>query len=635
MTLEPIAPHLSRLVSSGTSATGAGETVPRLARGRPATGIEPKSVGERVAKFRAKKKSMKLEHIAILDFETDPFDAEQNAIVAPFMAVLYSECFETQVFWNDDPDALCAQIVEAIEALPHEFTIYAHNGGKFDYLFLIHRLRGFVSFKGRGIMAAKIGAHELRDSLHILPMALKNYKKDTFDYTWMLKANRERYRAEIVSYCLADCVYLLQLVSAFIKKFGLKMSIGQAAMAGMKEHYHVKNIGAAMDADLREFFFGGRVECIMGLGRFDGPYKLFDVNSMYPRVMAFERHPISNEYIFRKGKPGAQTCFIKIECENDGALIGRGENGETTADIRHGIFNTTIHEYKAAKELGLIRKERIIMCVDNMALSSFDKFVLPRYEARQATKAQIEAMEQAGVFGGEVYDETVREDIFTKLVLNNAYGKFAQNPRRFREYYVTGPDERPDPASEMDRAGFPAPWDVFPEYECATYCIWSRAQAKQRFNNVGTAASITGAARAVLLRAMALAVDPIYCDTDSLICRDLPGVELSQTKLGAWKLEAEMSSVLIAGKKLYAARLKSGKEKIRSKGASGLTWKDVETLIAMEAVSTINRGPTLTRTGKQYYIRREIRATAPQVPSLFRGKSNGEKISIQGRVAGN
>ncbi len=577
----------------------------------------PASNAEYQRTFRKTKLQARVENIAVLDMETDPFDhLRKDDKIFPFCACLYSDNFEPIIIWEENNDVFVSKIIAAIEALPDEYTIYAHNGGKFDYMFLLHRLRGNISFKGRGIMSAKIGKHELRDSFHIIPEKLAAYQKEVFDYEKMRKGKRNGYRSQIIEYLVSDCRYLLEIVKGFITTFGFKISIGQAAMAELRKSYKVGTIGEILDGGLRSYFFGGRVECLQGKGHFVGQYKLFDVNSMYPDVMANCKHPISSDYTKRlKGGIKENTCFVELECENFGAFVRRDESGATTAEMKRGRFFTTIHEYEAALELGLIDKVKIISCIDNAEMSSFDQFVIPLYAKRQETKALLKVLKKET----SEYAEAKREDIFTKLLLNNAYGKFAQNPRRYKESHITGPeDEAPE--------GYECP---IPAYECDEYKIWQRPTQKRRYNNVGTAASITGAARAKLMRAIASAVDPIYCDTDSIICRDLPGVEIDAQKLGAWDIEAEFSEVIITGKKQYACKVAGTLDttgcvstgqlpeyKIRSKGVSGLKWDDFIKMLEGELIEVVNFAPTLSKTGKQFYMTRNVRATAPAPKKL-------------------
>lgn len=576
--------------------------------GRPRIGDEVMTAKQRKDRQRATERELKLQCVAVLDMETDRFNADENADVKPFCAVLHSDNFEPIVVWENDPVKFVEKLMEVFDGLPDPYTIYAHNGGKFDFMFLIHRIRGRVSFKGRGIMSAKIGRHEIRDSYHLIPEKLANYKKDDFDYTKLDRKHREKYKDEIIQYCKNDCKYLLDIVKSFLREHGFKISIGQAAMYELRKFYNVKRLGANSDAFLRNYFFGGRVECLQGRGRWRGKFKLIDVNSMYPDVMANEEHPIGNEYICRRGKPGPDTVFLDLNCRNRGALVKRGENNETSANIKYGRFFTTIHEYRMALKYGLIDRVQINNLVDCRERSNFSLFVIPKYEKRIETKPILKALEKEGKKESYEYNEIKKDDMFTKYLLNNAYGKFAQNPRRFKESYITDIGQRPPEGDE---------WGDLPIFESREYAIWERPALIRGFNNVGTAASITGAARAKLMEAIQLAVDPIYCDTDSLICRDVQGIELHPTKLGAWDLESEFEEVIICGKKLYAckdANLPDGhkdKIKIRSKGASGLVWGDFLQMLDDQIVEKVNKGVTMTKRGDQFYMRRKIRATAP------------------------
>lgn len=284
-------------------------------RGRPR--LDPARLQtnkEECAKRQAKKLEEKLERVAVLDFETDPFNNQKpDDKIYPFAACLYSDQFEPVIIWNSNFSSFIIELLLALEKLPGDFVIYAHNGGKFDFMFLVKHLIGKISFKGRGIMSAQIGRHELRDSFHIIPEKLANYKKDVFDYESLTKKNREKKKDQIIKYMVNDCIYLFDIVKSFLSEFGFKISIGQAAWAEIKKDYTIKSIGENTDAVLREYFFGGRVECLAGMGHFKGAYKLIDLNSAYPAVMAYQKHPIGNNYDFRRrGGINENTCFIFV-----------------------------------------------------------------------------------------------------------------------------------------------------------------------------------------------------------------------------------------------------------------------------------------------------------------------------------
>lgn len=591
-------------------------------RGRPRKFDVPPTSTERVRKHRQPKIDQKKRCVGVIDCETDEFDNVTQEFIKPFLFVIYTDERPPIVIWDENFKSLIKRLLAALDTFEEPFTWYAHNGGKFDFMFLVHELRGPVSFKGRGIMEAKLGRHTLRDSFHIIPEKLANIQKEKFDYANMNKLRRGKFRQQIIDYCISDCRYLLDIVKKFVADFGLKLSIGQAAMYELRKFYNVEKFSDAWDAHMRQFFFGGRVECLKGRGHFKGDYKLFDVNSMYPFVMAHRLHPVGSmgDYTQRLGVPSNNTVFVDLTCENNGALIARDESGATTANIRRGRFYTTIHEYQTALAHGLIGDIKINYCYDCSQLSNFSKFVLPLYSKRQLTKKILNEMRKAGQEGTSEFLNVKSRDLFYKLLLNNAYGKFAQNPRAFREHYLTDPDEEPPPEwfASLELRADGERWR-HPAFESKAYWIWTKPAPSFRFNNVGTAASITGAARAVLLDAKVRAIDPIYCDTDSLICRDLPGVRLDKEELGAWDIEDEFKSVIVNGKKLYSCEFAKPKPlpdgqidlyKIRSKGTAGLTWAHMEMLLDGKETAMPSFGPTLNKFGDQKYITRTIRATA-------------------------
>jgi hypothetical protein len=612
-----------------------------LKRGRPAIGDKPMTQAERDAK-RARSIETKQRHnnICILDLETDPFDSERQTIVKPFLAVFHSDRFDdlgiktdarhpgSVIIWENNDAKLIEKILGFIAALPEKFTIYAHNGGRFDYMFFVSRLRGQVNFKGRGIMSASIDGHALRDSYHVIPESLANLQKDAFDYNNMRRSKRAKFRDEIIGYCVHDCEYLYRYVKEFREQFGNKLTVGQAATAELRKHYPIKRLTEKTDAMLRPYYIGGRVECLKGAGNFQGDYKIYDINSSYMNVMAKYKHPIGDfwDYKFRRGEPNDDTCFLDLTCNNRGAFAGKDENGGTTFEIGRGRFKTTIHEYLIAIKYELISNVEIHECVDCSERTTFEKFVIPRYEKRQACKAEMHAMKLRGQEGSAAWHDIKLDDTFNKLIGNSAYGKQGQNPRNFREHWLTSPHEEPphewftsiDALPDADR-------DLYslPTFEDPDYWIWEKPSPRHSYHNVGVAASVTGAARAELLEAMQHARGAIYCDTDSLICKTFDGF-VHPTDLGAWDMEDEATRIIVAGKKLYGVWHKTLKKRgprqlawgmdprytIKCKGSSGLTWRDLERMLEGYSTHTVNPAPTLDRYGDQRYIGRDIRATA-------------------------
>jgi Vibrio phage DNA polymerase len=273
---------------------------------------------------RAKEREQRLANIAVFDVETPKFDnTNPDKQILPFLGVIYADSFAPIIIWEEHYPTFVKKTLEAFESLPGKWTIYAHNGGRFDWMFFLAYIRGRITFKGRGLMCAKLGRHELRDSWHILPTKLAAFQKDEFNYDWMEANQRHMYRQEIIDYCISDCRYLLRTVKAFLQKYGFVLTIGQAAMQQIKAVYDYDKCNERLDKNFRRFYFGGRVECLQGAGLFRGPYKLYDLNSAYPDAMANHRHPHRLESVtWRYGEaPNANTYFIRLRCRNKNALI--------------------------------------------------------------------------------------------------------------------------------------------------------------------------------------------------------------------------------------------------------------------------------------------------------------------------
>ncbi len=332
-----------------------------------------------------------------------------------------------------------------------------------------------------------------------------------------------------------------------------------------------------------------------------------------------------------------------MNCKSYGAFFQRADNGDLNTDDCEGRFQTTIWEYNTALKYDLIENVNINWCIDNADCTTFADFVVPMYLRRQETKAQMEILRKAGLEQSPEYEELKKENIFLKYLLNNAYGKCAQNPRKYKEYHYT--DHGKKPPKEWFEFLIGSDDDLKHEYSmpverCDLFDVWARPSPGHRYNNVGTAASITGAARAILLEAKQNAIDPIYCDTDSLICRELKA-PISETLLGSWKIEETFDDIVITGKKTYCcavagkADCAEGRLKVRCKGvdlrvrpqrdgfeaaeptdaewrvANVATWQRYLKILDGDGVAVVNRAPTFNKLGQQDYLTRRIRATAP------------------------
>jgi hypothetical protein len=533
--------------------------------------------------------------IAVVDCETDPF--EIGLVVKPF-AIGFDTGDRYVDFWGDDCVTEFFAYLATLSGEGYEFIIYAHNGGKFDFFFFLDYLDTGQSplIMGGRLVKIMFQGQEFRDSYAIIPQPLSAYQKDTIDYDKFKRDVREQHRAEILRYLRSDCQYTRDLISGFHDMFGDKLTIASASLPMLNSFTGFERItGDGFDQRFRAYYYGGRNQCFeTGVlrPRDGGLWHVYDRNSMYPAVMRDELHPISNRPELQD-RITADTDFACIVARNHGALPHRREDGSLDFTLDHGTFFATIHEIRAGEETGTLKIERVKHAWKFDRKASFKEFVETFYNHRLLAKAN---------------DDKVR-DILYKFCLNSGYGKFALNPRKFRQWTMTV-GEVPEPQASDD---YPQGWSL--HSQCGDLFIWSRPSPRRGgFYNVATAASITGAARANLLRNIALAERPIYCDTDSIICEGFAG-ELNERDLGGWKLEATGEVAAIGGKKLYtvfdeADLFERGiAVKKASKGVR-LTPREIIAVCNGEEIVYRNPVPLFQLDGSATFQDRKIRATA-------------------------
>lgn len=541
-----------------------------------------------MARKKAKQK------LAVIDFETDPF--KNGRVPRPFCAEFYSDEM-TEVFWGDDCHE---QLFRFLDTLDDEYVIYAHNGGKFDFHFLHAHLENPALIINARIVKCRLGKHELRDSYAILPMPLKGYKKLDFDYAKLERRVREHHKADILEYLHMDCVYLFELVSAFLGRFGKRMTIGGTAIKEIERLHPFKKCGERHDETFRPFYYGGRVQCFKsGLLR-DGPFRSYDVNSMYSSVMRNRDHPANGAFERRGSMPDdfSAPFFLRFEGRNRNALPSKLDDGSLSFVKPEGEFLACSHEIETALEFGLIDITRVLDCWVACETIRFDTFVDTYFEEKSSAKAR-----------GDHINE-----IFAKLLLNSGYGRFGINPENFSDWIIFR-----DYGNEhlMEDDGYECVSE-FPDFE-----LWARPAPimDRSFCDVSIAASVTSAARATLLRGLQMAEDPIYCDTDAIICRGFHG-HVDKYELGAWDLEKESDRIVIAGKKLYAmhdgahvrwngpnpALEKDGRFKLSSKGGT-LKLRDLLKIAKGDVVTYKNPAPTFSLRKAPTFVQRDFRMT--------------------------
>ncbi len=521
--------------------------------------------------------------IGILDFETDPFLA--GRVPYPFAACIYFSDSDFALLWDTDSSRnFIERVIDAVRQLP-ACVLYAHNGGRFDFHFLIeYATRGTIKIRNGRIVEMKIGNVLLKDSFPLMPFALEEYKKTKIDYRIFEKTRRDlpRNRRRIEAYLFDDCKYLRELLLGFRAVVGIKDTIGGCAFFQMRQlGLEIKSLNETHDDHFRQFYFGGRVQAF-SLGIHKGKYDYLDINSAYPFAM-LQRHAHGTEYAVSQELPSLSAlgnCFVECIALSKGALPLRASDGSLSFPYGRFEFKATGWEIAAGLETGTLEIDRIINVWIPQTFICFDEYVKTFFALRQKAKDD----------GDDV------KRLAYKYLLNSGYGKFAQNPREFKEYKL---------ADYGDYVkGFV--W----ESDYGAVSIWSRPSYHGfGFFDVATGASITGYVRAMLWRAVCASSNVLYVDTDAMLCESsaVPTGE----ELGQWKLEGVVKCAAIAGKKLYGVQWEKPKKgeryKIASKGAR-LTWREMLLLCDGDEVTWQNAAPTFSISGA-HFITRRINAT--------------------------
>lgn len=569
--------------------------------------------------------------VATCDFETDPFRGPGYEI-RPFAAGFYDGTIYTK-FWGGNCHEELAAHIKALET-PH--VIYAHNGGKFDFMYLLSHLERDVFCIGPRIVKAYmvpsggVGSlpdwrHEFRDSISIIPVPLKHAaEKQSFDYDRMLEGNRDKWRPEILSYLKQDCIGLHETVMKYRQTFGNALTMAGAAMKKLDEAMApilgrkkaARRMEAKDDEFFRQFYYGGRVQAFEQgiIEPKENTLQIYDINSSYPDVMRRIRHPIGTSFRVTRNID-ENTDFASIRCFSDGALPRRDKD-TGKLEFPRGVtddFAATGEEIRTGIELGILRVLKVYEARACAERTTFGPFIDEYWKRRQEAKKEGDA-----VF-----------DLFWKLVMNGAYGKFAQNPKRFKDTMICRLNEEAPDAEEG--------WRLEERLELMDVYTRKLHEAKPKglwrsYINVATGASITGAARASLLRGLASSRRPIYCDTDSIMAEGLAfGAELSGPNmalqigvgLGQWKLEHVADYAAVCARKLYgifgarstdpkveAYRVAQYRDpyciKIASKGVR-LTAAQILDAAKGGVVEWTSQAPTFRKDGSQWWQKRRVR----------------------------
>ena len=436
------------------------------------------------------------------------------------------------------------------------WTVYAHNGGRFDYHYLRHAMNAddpVMVINGR-MAKFKIGECEFRDSANLMPAALAEIgNKREIDYALMEPDRRTdpNVRAEISKYLRADCVELWLALERYFSEFGQGLTQAGSAMKywSRTSGIDIPRQTAQLHDRYRPYYYGGRVECFTS-GYRKKDFKVIDINSAYPKAMT-HAHIFSSEARINDHLPSdelIERCLIRLRCVSTGAFPFRTSEQKLIFPDDETVREYTITgwEFIAALEFNAIHDISIIEVHQFDEVMDFESYVMQFYEARKKAKS---IGDKAG-------------DLFAKIYMNALYGKFGASPshlvegaeeryHNYREYVIATTDSVQKWATEGYRH------HIQPGYVGSD--AWGERilmerplpEEKEKFYNVATAASITGWVRAYMFRSLNQCGGRLYCDTDSIAAEDVSMLPLG-SDLGQWKQEMQCDEYAICGKKLYA-----------------------------------------------------------------------------------
>lgn len=431
-------------------------------------------------------------------------------------------------------------------------TIFAHFGGKFDFLFLLkeilrnenYRVEALVP-RGSSILYFNLECgrrkYTFRDSSALLPFALKSItenfgvatKKKDWDHS-----KTKGYSAELSDYLRADCVGLFESLEKFyswplIEKSGPAFTLASQAMRVLRTYLDEELWGLNEKATefCRSAYLGGRTEIFRPLCE-KGPLYEYDVNSLYPSVMRDNYFPVGNgffTYNYERDALGIYQAVataptrLHIPClglVRDGKFIfptGKFEGYWTSAEIDYAISQG--YNIKIIKGYAFPEKRML-----------FKNFIDDLYSIRlTAAKNSV-------------------SDIIAKLLMNSSYGRFGMD-------------------AEKENIGFELKEGV-EEYQILkiggrNVQLYKEPITLRTFSHVGIAAFTTSYARIHMHKLFKdLGEELFYTDTDSIFTtRKLN----SDKSLGGLKFENEFDSAVFLLPKTYYAR-GFAKTKIAMKG---------------------------------------------------------------------
>lgn len=437
-------------------------------------------------------------------------------------------------------------------------TIWAHNGGKFDFVFLAHLLAGdrfeLITSGSRILALVHPSNAECRDSFALFPCPLKaTGEKSTYPLKcvcgdcegFCALSNRKPTFSELAmlaAYCMQDCEALKSLVTDGMQiltdlgfstktnkgKYRLTMgSIAWNTAWRLADKITIKTD----DYDLDRFcYYGGRVEPFRHES--DKVY-IHDLRSSYPAAMKETAMPIGRRLLSNQYK---EKGFGYVEA---------------TVKVPHCIAAPLPFRLqdRLAFPVGIFRGCWTIPELNNAV--EYGTQIIKVHSARYWESSAILWAAYVDLTFNRRLEAIARGDekasLVLKLYMNALSGKFVQRPEMVEWIHTKEPEIGFTRYGETD--------------------LWFKPYFRLSDNSGPIHAAYTTAIGRIRLhnRLVRNEDDLVYCDTDSTVIQKLDR-EGEGTELGTWKYEGKGTEWQCISPKMYAYRDSKGKLVAKTKG---------------------------------------------------------------------
>lgn len=469
------------------------------------------------------------------------FDIETHKWINPYSVTFYDgEIYK--VFTGQT--CISNFLREVIRHKYRAFTIFAHNGGRFDFNFIMETLKKWqydikIIFQGSRCLQIKVfhqkegklekrngrNATTFSDSYALLKFSLakltKDFNvehkkinftkdidikklgfKDEYEYLYYLYKQKDQ---RFYDYIKNDVYGLYEVLNKFNniiheKQGKMSLTIASTALKTFQLGYmkrKIKMVDRTINDEMKQAYYGGRTE-IFRMYLPDNHYYCYDINSLYPHVMFNNEFPVTPPKLIKnitltniKENLGITKCRVKTP---DDIYIPVLPIHHEINKTRKLIFPTgkfegywDNHQIRKAIQLGYK-----IEPIKGWVFSGekiFKEYVHKFYDMKLKSKKDTPSY------------------VISKLLLNSLYGKFAQRQDSEMVMKITDPKE----AKKYEIVGI-----IDPDF--SMYRI--KCESKGNFFIPQISIHVTALAQLHLysLIEQVLQKDKIiaYCDTDSI-----------------------------------------------------------------------------------------------------------------------